>query len=49
MAYTLGDAALLAARLVAEHWPAIVRIAEALLDRDELSGVELARAFRGIA
>ena len=32
MARTLGDAALKAAQLVTEYWPAIVRIAEALLE-----------------
>ena len=38
MARTLGDAALKAAQLVTEYWPAIVRIAEALLEHGEAPG-----------
>jgi hypothetical protein len=36
---TLAYVELLAARLVDEHWPAIVRVAEALAAEGELSGV----------
>jgi hypothetical protein len=43
---TLKDAELLAARMVDEHWPAIVRVAEALFERGELSGLEASRSPR---
>ena len=36
----------LAARMVEEQWPAIVRIAEALIECGELSGVALERLCR---
>jgi hypothetical protein len=41
MAHTLGDAALEASGLVLRRWPAIVRVAEVLLDQGELSGVRI--------
>jgi hypothetical protein len=35
----------MATYLVAEHWPAITRVAEALLDRGELSGLRIEALF----
>jgi hypothetical protein len=46
MACTLGDAALLAARIVAERRPVIVRVAEALLAEGELSGARIEALMR---
>jgi hypothetical protein len=46
MARTLGDAALEAARLVMERWPAIVRVAEALLAQGELGGARIEALMR---
>jgi hypothetical protein len=43
MGRTLGDVALSAASLVTEHWPAIVRVAEALLAEGELSCADIGR------
>jgi hypothetical protein len=41
MARTLADVELLATRMVDEHWPAIIRVAEALLAFGELSGASI--------
>jgi hypothetical protein len=43
---SLAQAEAMARHLVGEHWPAIVRVAEALAEEGELSGVALDRLWR---
>jgi hypothetical protein len=46
---SFAQAEAMARHLVGEHWPAIVRVAEALADCGELSGAELERLVaRGV-